>query len=126
MGEFHLPRYGSGAFRTVLDALFQRTTGQPLQQTLYGKPEKITYDFVEKLIDAQHSNVERIYMVGDNPPADIEGANNAGGRWKSILALTGMHKGPENHPKHPAYHVAQDVAAAFEFMKQDFAQRPSQ
>ncbi|GMF34274.1 unnamed protein product [Phytophthora lilii] len=121
VGEFHLPRYGAGAFHAVLEDLFTRTTGHKLEKTLFGKPQRTSFEFAETLIDAQHEDVERIYMVGDNPKTDIRGANEAGGRWKSVLTLTGMHNGPENHEEHPAYEVADDVAQALAFIKKDFA-----
>ncbi|KUF84797.1 hypothetical protein AM588_10001098 [Phytophthora nicotianae] len=41
--------------------------------------------------------------------------------WKSVLTLTGMHVGPENHEEHPAYEVVDDVAQALAFIKEDFA-----
>ncbi|KAF4317854.1 hypothetical protein BBO99_00007784 [Phytophthora kernoviae] len=121
VGEFHLPRYGAGAFHAVLEDLFTRTTGHKLEKTLFGKPQRTSFEFAETLIDAQHEDVERLYMVGDNPKTDIRGANEAGGRWKSVLTLTGMHNGPDNHEKHPAYEVVDDVAQALAFIKEDFA-----
>ncbi|KAL4156604.1 hypothetical protein PRNP1_005633 [Phytophthora ramorum] len=121
VGEFHLPRYGAGAFHAVLEDLFTRTTGHKLEKTLFGKPQRTSFEFAETLIDAQHEDVERIYMVGDNPKTDICGANEAAGRWKSVLTLTGMHNGPENHDEHPAYQVVDDVAHALAFIKEDFA-----
>ncbi|CAI5743952.1 unnamed protein product [Peronospora destructor] len=121
VGEFHLPRYGAGAFHAVLENLFTHTTGHTLEKTLFGKPQRTSFEFAETLIDAQHEDVERIYMVGDNPKTDIHGANEAGGRWKSLLTLTGMHNGPSNHDEHPAYKVVEDVAQALAFIKQDFA-----
>ena len=35
------------------------------------------------------SRLARIYMIGDNPAADIRGANQAGDPWRSILVCTG-------------------------------------
>lgn len=101
--------------------MYFRTTGHHLNQTLFGKPEKTSFAYAEKLIDAQHADVKRIYMVGDNPATDIKGANDAGGRWKSLLTLTGMHVGPDNHADHPAYQVVDNVTKALAFMKEDFA-----
>ncbi|POM78775.1 TIGR01456 family HAD hydrolase [Phytophthora palmivora] len=94
---------------------------QYVEKTLFGKPQRTSFEFAETLIDAQHEDVERIYMVGDNPKTDIRGANETGGRWKSVLTLTGMHNGPENHEEHPAYEVVDDVAQALAFIKKDFA-----
>lgn len=121
VGEFHLPRYGAGAFRAVMEDLYFRTTGHHLDQTLFGKPEPTSFAYAENLIDQQHDRVERIYMVGDNPTTDIKGANRAGGRWKSLLTLTGMHTGPANDAANPAYQVVADVKEALAFMKADFA-----
>jgi HAD superfamily hydrolase (TIGR01456 family) len=52
---------------------------------------------------------ERIFMVGDNPAADIAGANAAGGPWRSVLVRTGMWEGGSNDAAHPATHVAHGV-----------------
>jgi HAD superfamily hydrolase (TIGR01456 family) len=52
---------------------------------------------------------ERIFMVGDNPAADIAGANAAGGPWRSVLLRTGMWEGGANDDAHPAAHVATGV-----------------
>ena len=45
-------------------------------------------------------------MVGDNPRADIRGANRAG--WASFLTQTGIHHGPENDKDNPATVVVED------------------
>jgi ribonucleotide monophosphatase NagD (HAD superfamily) len=89
-------------------------------QTIFGKPEKTSFDFAEKLIDAQSTNVQCIYMIGDNPLTDVKGANAAGGRWRSILTRTGMHIGRENHDTFTAHQVVDDVVGALDFMKRDF------
>lgn len=51
-----------------------------------------------------------VYMVGDNPAADIAGANAYG--WKSILVRTGVFQGGDNDKNFPARHVVDDVWAA--------------
>ncbi len=83
-------------------------------------PLTLAFDYVEKLIDSQHPSIKRIYMVGDNPLTDIKGANDAGGRWRSILTRTGMHVDEENHEEHPAYQIVEDVSEALKFMQEDF------
>ena len=55
--------------------------------------------------------LSRIYMIGDNPASDIEGANNInrfpklipGHEWRSILVKTGVWDGREigNHKREP-------------------------
>lgn len=55
-----------------------------------------------------------IFHVGDNPAADVQGANAAGGPWRSILVRTGIYQGKpgENHEQWPAHVVVDGVADA--------------
>lgn len=42
-----------------------------------------------------------MYGIGDNPLSDIQGANNAGDEWTSVLVRTGIYDGskdPEHKP----------------------------
>jgi len=50
--------------------------------------------------------------IGDNPYADIAGANGYG--WKSVLVKTGVFRpqGGENHHLHPATAVVDHVEDA--------------
>jgi ribonucleotide monophosphatase NagD (HAD superfamily) len=50
--------------------------------------------------------------IGDNPYADIAGANGYG--WQSLLVKTGVFQpeGDENHHTHPATAVVEDVEDA--------------
>ena len=49
-----------------------------------------------QLVDTQaRAQFSRIIMVGDNPLADITGANRAGAPWWSALVRTGVWKGEE-------------------------------
>lgn len=63
---------------------------------------------------APASPFTHIYMVGDNPKADIAGANAAGGPWQSVLVRTGVFAGPpgSNDAAHPARHVVAGVKDA--------------
>lgn len=49
-------------------------------------------------------------MIGDNPPVDIKGANDAG--FNSILVRTGVFQGGENDIENPAKYVVKDVNEA--------------
>jgi hypothetical protein len=51
-------------------------------------------------------------QVGDNPAADIRGANLAGPPWRSVLVRTGVFAGGANSPSDPAHAVVEDVLAA--------------
>jgi ribonucleotide monophosphatase NagD (HAD superfamily) len=46
------------------------------------------------------------FMVGDNPRADICGANRA--QWASFLTQTGVHHGDQNDITNPATVVVKD------------------
>lgn len=60
---------------------------------------------------------DRILMVGDNPAADIRGANNAGPPWVSVLVRTGLFKGPKdgNDVVDPARVVVDDAWGAVQY-----------
>ena len=54
-------------------------------------------------------------MIGDNPSADIRGANGAGDPWQSVLVRTGVfNSGAKNDPTDPADFVFDDVGQAVE------------
>jgi HAD superfamily hydrolase (TIGR01456 family) len=56
----------------------------------------------------------RILHVGDNPAADVRGANGAGEPWRSVLVRTGLFQGPPggNDPTDPARYVLDGVGDA--------------
>ncbi|KAN0115156.1 HAD-superfamily hydrolase [Hyaloscypha variabilis] len=98
------PRAAQGSFRAALEGLFAARTGgaQLLNLTTVGKPTEETYTYGEKTlmewsktIDGGDGKIGTVYMVGDNPASDIQGANNFtskhGTVWKSILVETGIH-----------------------------------
>jgi hypothetical protein len=55
-----------------------------------------------------------IYAVGDNPAADVRGANTAGTPWVSVLVRTGVWqgRGAKNSDTDPAHVVVHDVLGA--------------
>lgn len=61
-----------------------------------------TPSFAEKKLNAISSSttpLRNIYGIGDNPHSDIQGANNAGAHWTSMLVRTGVYDGIED-PEH--------------------------
>lgn len=109
--DYHLPRFGQGAFQAALQGVWNATTGGAmLEKTVIGKPHAHTYEYAEKVLDSHHTEmmqqrgvgnidqnrVKRVYMVGDNPESDIRGANEfkspRGTEWNSILVKTGVYK----------------------------------
>eukprot|EP00933_Yihiella_yeosuensis_P036930 TRINITY_DN30781_c0_g1_i1.p1 TRINITY_DN30781_c0_g1~~TRINITY_DN30781_c0_g1_i1.p1 ORF type:complete len:260 (+),score=45.42 TRINITY_DN30781_c0_g1_i1:103-780(+) len=114
-------RYGNGAFVECLKALWRRKTGLELKITgEFGKPHKsqfdIAHDMIANLAGSPLDEVNRIYMVGDNPAADIRGANGAGDPWRSIMLCTGVYQGglSSNCPVDPAWRVEADLRSAVE------------
>ncbi|KAJ2711523.1 hypothetical protein H4R19_003208 [Coemansia spiralis] len=127
--EYAHPRFGQGAYHVCLHAMWDAlTAGAPLAHTRFGKPFRVQYDFAERLLDqlackavpatdvAQLRARRRVYAIGDNPAADIAGANGAG--WTSILVRTGVFSGAPgtNDPHHPAATVVDHVAQAVEWI----------
>ncbi|KAA1072469.1 hypothetical protein PGT21_034784 [Puccinia graminis f. sp. tritici] len=118
--EFSRPRFGQGAFQTALRANYQRLSGHPLEAWTGGKPTQVTYDFANQLLKKilhdkfNGQNLGPVYMIGDNPASDIQGANNYG--WSSILVKTGVFKGdkPED-AAHVPTSVQSDVLEAVQW-----------
>ncbi|PMD66575.1 uncharacterized protein K444DRAFT_579876 [Hyaloscypha bicolor E] len=121
------PRAAQGSFRAALEGLWSATTGgaKLLNCKTVGKPTEETYIFGEKtLVEWEKSmnggdgKLGTIYMVGDNPSSDIQGANNftsrLGTEWKSILVESGVHvAGAE--PAHKPDAIMKSVKEAVEW-----------
>lgn len=111
-------RYGQGAFLECLRALWHRRCGgSPLDVVEFGKPHPSQYRVAEQLLaalDPAAPPLQRLYMIGDNPAADIRGGNNAGEAWRSILVCTGVYRGgpDRNDEGDPAWRVEPDLASA--------------
>uniref|UniRef100_A0A3Q1GKK2 Haloacid dehalogenase-like hydrolase domain-containing 5 n=1 Tax=Acanthochromis polyacanthus TaxID=80966 RepID=A0A3Q1GKK2_9TELE len=82
MAEAKNPRFGHGMFLVCLESLYKKVTGYELKyEALIGKPSVVTYNYAELLIRQQAERlgwktpVKRLYAIGDNPMADIYGAN---------------------------------------------------
>lgn len=61
--------------------------------------------------------MKTIYGIGDNPHADIQGANDAGDNWRSILVRTGIYDGsaaPEHTPDVDVESVYEAIAHIYE------------
>ncbi|CAJ1438793.1 unnamed protein product [Effrenium voratum] len=83
---YPVPRFGMGAFVESLQALWRRRTGGELRVEECGKPFRVQFEAARELLSqVSGDTLDRIYMIGDNPAADIRGANQAGDPWRSIL-----------------------------------------
>eukprot|EP00198_Chlamydomonas_reinhardtii_P000554 XP_001689889.1 predicted protein [Chlamydomonas reinhardtii] len=129
--EFPKNRFGQGAFAHMVLSLYSRLTcgGRPAHVTFYGKPNPQPYRLAERLLLAQAHELglalpevptgtlpfSGIYAVGDNPAADVRGANQAGAPWVSVLVRTGVFQGPgPNCDIDTARIAVDDVAAGVE------------
>lgn len=112
--DFPWPRFGQGLMKHCLQSVFKELTGKDLKIYQYGKPEKIQYEYAEKRVleiskKLGYDDVSHMYMVGDNPAADIRGANRAGGKFKGVLVRTGVFKGDDNCKIDPAHFVFENL-----------------
>ncbi|WIA28754.1 hypothetical protein OEZ86_011287 [Tetradesmus obliquus] len=126
--DYPRPRFGQGAFSTMLAAVHSRLTGTPLPNAKwFGKPNPEPYRIAEQLLLQQAVQLgladaaagtapgtifSSIFAVGDNPAADVRGANQAGAPWVSVLVRSGVFTGAGNDCQDPAHLVVDDVAAA--------------
>jgi HAD superfamily hydrolase (TIGR01456 family) len=122
-GAHAVPRLAAGAFSVALKATWAATMGEgvaPLHSTFFGKPEKAQFHFAESHLREwaggnREKKFNQIVMVGDNPAADIRGANSAGTPWTSVLVRTGLWKGANDSKDKAALVVdgVQDAVHAF-------------
>ncbi|XP_008465286.2 uncharacterized protein YKR070W [Cucumis melo] len=126
---FPCERFGMGAFRIALESIYNKIHPHALQCTCYGKPNPLVFHNAEsvlKLVSSIHQNkvdanaethhFKTLYMIGDNPSVDINGAIQAGSPWFSIMTRTGVFKGKENHDKYPADLVVDSVEEAVNYI----------
>ena len=107
------------------------TGNAKLEKRMFGKPFHHTFAFAEKrlerhrhaLLGAGRSKIgteglKHVYMVGDNPESDIQGANEfvspAGSKWRSILVRSGVFVDGKE-PTHKPDVVVGDVWDAVEW-----------
>jgi ribonucleotide monophosphatase NagD (HAD superfamily) len=140
--EWPAPRFGQGAFGVCLAALHAAASGRPLRATTFGKPGGDAFRLALGALrshaaalghrpwpapcglgggqlgaDSDDSNGTAhppVYMVGDNPAADVRGANAAGAPWVSVLVRSGVFAGGANCAVDPAHMVVHDVEEAVE------------
>lgn len=83
-------RFAEMLLNQVEDSL-PRYTSHELIHTDYSK----IHGHCEAKPNVNLSRFQRIYGIGDNPAADIRGANGAGPHWTSILVKTGVWTGSD-------------------------------
>ncbi|KAG6477387.1 hypothetical protein ZIOFF_066641 [Zingiber officinale] len=127
---FPCERLGMGAFRIALESIYNRIHSSPLEYTSYGKPNPSVFKNAESTLTklalatypAKETRVGKnfafniIYMIGDNPKVDVNGAKKAGHPWFPILTRTGVFKGKDNDEQFPADLVVDTVEEAVDFI----------
>lgn len=125
------PRLAQGAFRAALEGVWLAATKgkAELQAWSCGKPTTTTYRYAEGVIKRHHRTVvadtaiklRKVYMIGDNPESDIQGAvaaeRDSRLLWKSVLVETGVHKAGSK-PAHTPTVVKKDVFEAVRWIIQ--------
>jgi HAD superfamily hydrolase (TIGR01456 family) len=130
-GAHAAPRLAAGAFEVALRAVWAATEGgaPPLEATFFGKPTAATFDYAARALAAWAGGgavgaggaagaagaagaFARLVMVGDNPRADVRGANAAGAPWTSVLVRSGMWAGEALAPGDEPHAVVDGVADA--------------
>ncbi|KAI1107086.1 HAD-superfamily hydrolase [Jackrogersella minutella] len=122
--EHEQPRFAQGAFHEACAGIWKRKTGTELEYTMFGKPSEATYLYAENVLREYGKSmnlsrgIDTVYMIGDNPESDVDGANSFRSRhgveWKSVLVETGVYV-PGSIPKHQPYHTVKDVMEAVEW-----------
>lgn len=126
------PRVAQGSFRAALQGIWKSQTGLDKlpKETLIGKPTEATYLYGERVLQEWNiqinglraPNIDTVYMIGDNPASDIQGANlfksPNGLEWKSILVETGVYKAGDEPSFEPA-HIVANVLDAVNLVVQD-------
>ncbi|KAK4495113.1 hypothetical protein PRZ48_013440 [Zasmidium cellare] len=131
--SYHLSRLGQGGFTAAFDGLWNSVTGgAQLPKTIIGKPHQETYEFAERRLRAHRKQLfgqvglndplRRVYMIGDNPESDIQGANNYrspyGSHWTSVLIKTGVWK-EGTVPAHKPHVIRENVLDAVQWAVED-------
>lgn len=127
--EANMPRFGHGAFLLCLESLYKKITGNDLAYTyLVGKPSDVTFRYAQQKILEQAdkldiaSQINNLYMIGDNVNTDIFGANlfnniianktndaekfNKIKNFYSVLVKTGVYN--ENQTNNELNHMHRD------------------
>lgn len=81
-------RLAQGAFKAALEGIWDRETGGAVLPSITcGKPTNLTYTYGEETLkkwaermDGVKQEISTVYMIGDNPMSDIQGANSFSGR----------------------------------------------
>jgi HAD superfamily hydrolase (TIGR01456 family) len=107
-------RFAQGSFRHCFESLYHRLTGDSLTFTAFGKPTNATFTYANQVLKklSGRGHFDAVYMVGDNPAADILGANDFGRPWHSMLVKTGVWNADRDGDFHGADFVCENVEEA--------------
>ncbi|KAL4490231.1 hypothetical protein ABPG72_004270 [Tetrahymena utriculariae] len=117
--HFRLARLDNKIFISSLQSAYKLIFNDNLKIITYGKPSlhQFEYAYSHIINNFIHDGIEisNVYMIGDNPHTDIQGANIAG--WTSILVRTGIFVGSEENDKeNPAKYVVDNFKEAIKLI----------
>ncbi|KAK6526284.1 hypothetical protein TWF694_004885 [Orbilia ellipsospora] len=123
--SYDLTRYGMGALRIMIEALYKESTGKAIDVTSYGKPSKATFDYATRVMQQWRKDLfndpappRMVYFVGDTPESDIRGSNeydkHSESQWYSILVETGVYE-PGTEPMYKPRRTVANVLEAVRF-----------
>ncbi|KAF3915027.1 hypothetical protein ABW21_db0200960 [Orbilia brochopaga] len=123
--SYDLTRYGMGALRIMIEALYKESTGKTIDVTSYGKPSKATFDYATRVLRQWRKDLfddssppRTVYFVGDTPESDIRGSNeydeHSESDWYSILVETGVYE-PGTEPRYKPRKTVKNVLEAVKF-----------
>jgi HAD superfamily hydrolase (TIGR01456 family) len=122
---YKLPRFAQGAFYAALKGVWadDKPAGTSLDSVVHmcGKPTDESYRYAEKRLLAMRTPhqapLKRVWMIGDNPASDIQGAVNFksqnGVAWGSVLVESGVYQKGTKPAFEPTF-ITPDVAAAID------------
>lgn len=85
----HVPHVPVAAKLAAWLARSNNATGEPNQPLTCSQPKARSPGRCRRSPSPAVRVFPRIYMIGDNPKADVRGANFAGDPWRSMLVCTG-------------------------------------
>lgn len=107
----------------AIDSFMKHAHGLPLEVIQYGKPSNLTFEYAKSILDQQAKDfdveIDKYYMIGDNPTGDIYGANLMG--WESVLVKTGVYKnGDYIKHEHKPKHTVEDMSEALDLIMSSY------
>ncbi|CEP64583.1 uncharacterized protein LALA0_S12e02256g [Lachancea lanzarotensis] len=108
--DYGLSRYGMGALQVSIAALYQEHTGRELQVTRFGKPQRGTFRFAEKVLSNWRRNtlsehVENLSLEDADADADLSESEDDGNEAEGVVLQKDSKLSLELPPASTVYFV---------------------